>query len=87
MRRSLGVGIPEIRRPVEDSGRLKSGVVRPSSSWIERIEMRDSGREGVEMVRWWCCGGCLCVRRGVMLAMSRVIVTSPSSSGSSDWRD
>ena len=86
MRRSLGVGIPEIRRPVEDSGRLKSGVVRPSSSWIERIEMRDSGREGVEMVRWCCCG-CLCVRRGVMLAMSRVIVTSPSSSGSSDWRD
>jgi hypothetical protein len=56
--RSLGVGIPEIRLPVADSGRL-NGVVRPSSSCILRTEIRDSGREAVEIVRW-CCWDCLC---------------------------
>jgi hypothetical protein len=47
--RSLGVGIPDNRRPVADSGRLK-GVVRPSlsSCEIERMDKRESGRDVVE---------------------------------------
>ena len=43
------MGIPDNRRPVADSGRLK-GVVRPNvgslSSWeTERVDRRDSGRD------------------------------------------
>lgn len=43
---SAGVGIPEVRRPAADSGRLKTSC--ESSCETERIDIRDSGRAGVD---------------------------------------
>jgi hypothetical protein len=102
-RRSEGAGIPDCLRPVAEGGRIPvalgalipvadearisaaDGVRNGSgSSWSrEKFDRRDDGRERDDIVLWWF------VRlRGVIFAvLSRVIVTSPSSSSRSDCRD